>query len=155
MILHKNQQSSADQRGLLLPIDNEDAIAHAEVENIARVVAKYLAKKPPKRSAPFNYEWALKLHKEMLGDVWGWAGAPASVATHTPQNAFQPLREALGKQSLQTLFADLHYWQEQGIDLTEQASRLYARAVAIRPFYDGNKRWAKMLSDIWLKQHTR
>ena len=50
-----------------------------EAANIEKVVAKYLNVRPSKRSAKFTYEWTLKLHKEMFGDVWRWAGMLAMV----------------------------------------------------------------------------
>ena len=35
----------------------------------------------------------------------------------------------------------------------EQAATLHYRAVHIHPFENGNGRWARMLANIWLKQH--
>ena len=45
-----------------------------EAEKIRKATVKYLAKKPTKRQAKFDYAWALKLHREMFGEVWKWAG---------------------------------------------------------------------------------
>jgi fido (protein-threonine AMPylation protein) len=47
----------------------------AEAENIRKAVVKYLAVKPSRRSAPFTLAWTKRLHKQMIGDVWKWAGA--------------------------------------------------------------------------------
>ncbi len=47
----------------------------AEAENIRKAVVKYLAAKPSRRSAPFTLAWTKRLHKQMFGDVWKWAGA--------------------------------------------------------------------------------
>jgi fido (protein-threonine AMPylation protein) len=45
-----------------------------EAKNITKAVEKYLERAPTKKMAPFDFVWALKLHREMFGDVWEWAG---------------------------------------------------------------------------------
>ncbi|MBN2211295.1 MAG: hypothetical protein JW709_07855, partial [Sedimentisphaerales bacterium] len=45
-----------------------------EYRNTLKAIYKYLSGKPSRRMAPFTLAWALKLHKEMFGDVWAWAG---------------------------------------------------------------------------------
>src|SRR6516164_5558462 len=45
-----------------------------EATNILKAVIKYLSRKPSRRLAPIDFAWVRKLHKEMFGDVWGWAG---------------------------------------------------------------------------------
>ncbi len=116
-----------------------------EASNIEKVVAKYLTVKPSRRSAKFTYEWSLKLHKEMFGEVWNWAGIPRTselnigIASHAiPEN-------------LAILLQDLESWPGFQIDFAEQATRLHHRAVFIHPFQNGNGRWARMLANIWLK----
>src|SRR3982751_2462403 len=53
-----------------------------EAENIRRATIKYLAARPSKRSARFDVKWMLKLHKEMFGNVWEWAGTPRQCETN-------------------------------------------------------------------------
>ncbi len=36
------------------------------------------------------------------------------------------------------------------MDPVEQAARLHHRAVEVHPFVNGNGRWARMLTNIWL-----
>jgi len=55
-------------------IRNRRELSTAEALNINRAFRKYLASKPSSRSARFDHEWSLKLHREMFGDVWTWAG---------------------------------------------------------------------------------
>ena len=45
-------------------------LAEAEAENVCKAHDKYLAVKPTKRLAPFDYSWIVKLLKEMYGSVW-------------------------------------------------------------------------------------
>jgi Fic-DOC domain mobile mystery protein B len=119
-----------------------------EAENIRKAVVKYLAGKPSRRSARFDLKWVLQLHREMLGDVWDWAGS----ARTTPTNigvAPQQIQIAL-----QEFLDNLAYMEEQGIDLLEQAVWLHHRAVQIHPFKNGNGRWARLLANIWLRLHN-
>ena len=48
----------------------------AEAINISKAVNKYLAARPSKRTAPFTLTWAYRLHRDMFGEVWRWAGQP-------------------------------------------------------------------------------
>ena len=46
----------------------------AEARNIAVASVKYLSAPPSHKTAPFTELWMRKLHREMFGDVWDWAG---------------------------------------------------------------------------------
>ncbi len=120
----------------------------AEAENIRKAVVKYLATKPSRRSAPFTLSWAKRLHRQMFGDVWKWAGEFRQDNLNLGCDWHQvPMQ-------LQALLDDLGFWQERGDPLLEQATRLHHRAVSIHPFRNGNGRWARMLANIWLKRHA-
>ncbi len=41
---------------------------------MARVAEKYLLSKPSRKIATLPFDWLLRLQKEMLGDIWSWAG---------------------------------------------------------------------------------
>lgn len=118
----------------------------AEAENIRKVVVKYLAARPSKRSAPLTLSWVKTLHKQMFGDVWNWAGQ------------FRTENLGLGcdwhqvPAQLQTLLDDLAFWSDLEIPRLDQAVRLHHRAARIHPFADGNGRWARMLANLWLKR---
>ncbi len=45
-----------------------------EAQNIRKAVMRYLASKPSRRQAPFTLGWCYKLHRQMFGEVWRWAG---------------------------------------------------------------------------------
>ena len=55
-------------------ITNQGQLNQAEFENCLEAVEKYLSAKPNRRTAPFARTWMLKVHKEMFGKVWKWAG---------------------------------------------------------------------------------
>lgn len=116
-----------------------------EAENIRKAVLKYLAARPTRRSARFDARWALKLHAEMFGDVWAWAG---TVRTRETNLGSPPHRV---ETDLHNLIEDLRAWEKSGMPLVEQAARLHHGAVRIHPFLNGNGRWARMLANIWLR----
>lgn len=125
-----------------LPGENEIV-----AENVRKAVVKYLAARPSRRSAPFDRAWAMRLHREMFGDVWSWAGSPRTSVTNlgVPPAQIEP--------QLDSLMADLAHWEDQGIDVMRQAVMLHHRAVQIHPFENGNGRWARLLANIRLKMH--
>ena len=116
-----------------------------EAENIRKAVVKYLAGKPTVRMARFDLRWALQLHREMFGDVWVWAGKTRTSVTNL---GVGPARIEV---QLQNSLDDLAHWEQQGVDLMEQAVMLHHRAVQIHPFENGNGRWARLLANIWLR----
>jgi Fic-DOC domain mobile mystery protein B len=128
-------------------IRTQAALNAAEAENIRKAALKYLASQPARRTAPFTTAWALRLHKEMFGQVWTWAGA---IRTRELNLGSPPAHIAT---DLHNLFEDLHAWQTTGMSLDEQAVRLHHQAVRIHPFLNGNGRWARMLANVLLKLH--
>ena len=128
-------------------ISTRAGLNRAEAENIRKVVLRYLAAKPSRRSAPFSLTWAKRLHKQMFGDVWKWAGIFRQEDLNLGCEWHQvPMQ-------LQALLDDLAFWETQGDALLGQAVRLHHRSVMIHPFSNGNGRWARMLANIWLKRH--
>ncbi len=128
-------------------INTRAELNRAEAENVRKAVVRYLAAKPSRRSAPFTLTWVKRLHKQMFGDVWSWAGEFRRENLNLGCDWHQvPMQ-------LQALLDDLAYWEGQGDELLEQAARLHHGAVRIHPFLNGNGRWARMLANIWLKRH--
>jgi Fic-DOC domain mobile mystery protein B len=118
-----------------------------EAENVLKATVKYLATKPSRRLAPFDLKWFLKLHREMFGDVWQWAGKPRTIDLNIGVAWHQI------EIGLQCLVNDLRYWKENWHDVVEQAAYLHHRAVRIHPFLNGNGRWARTMANIWLRLH--
>lgn len=126
-------------------IQTRKELALVEAENIRKAIVKYLAVKPNRHLAPFDFAWSLQLHEEMFGDVWKWAGTlrqrdlNLGVSWHQVQGA------------LLDVLNDLAYWESNWPDVLEQAVHLHHRSVKVHPFLNGNGRWARMMSNIWLK----
>jgi Fic-DOC domain mobile mystery protein B len=123
-------------------------LSEFEARNIAKAALKYLAVRPSRRSAKFDFPWCLKLHREMFGDVWRWAG---QIRT---EELSIGVKFYLIREQFAALLHDLESWTGFGMDLVEQSARLHHRAVLIHPFQNGNGRWARMLANIWLKRHA-
>ena len=77
-----------------------------EALNINKAFLKYLASRPSSRAAPFDYEWFLKLHREMFGDVWIWAGVGRTHDLNLGVPHFQIVEQ------LSALVGDLSSWSE-------------------------------------------
>jgi Fic-DOC domain mobile mystery protein B len=126
-------------------VTNRAELNVVEAKNILKAHIKYLQSKPNKKLAPFDMAWCERLHKEMFGDVWLWAG---QIRTRN-LNLGIPFGSV--RDSLATLLADLPTWSTYSMDIVEQATRLHCRAVRIHPFENGNGRWSRMLANIWLR----
>lgn len=117
-----------------------------EAENMRKAVLVYLAAKPTRRQAPFSLPWMYKLHRQMFGEVWRWAGKRRC----SELNLGVPVHQI--DTELQTMLDNLAYWHENAdMNLLEQSARLHHRAVSIHPFLNGNGRWSRLLSNIWLR----
>jgi len=118
-----------------------------EALNIRKAVMRYLVTKPSRRQAPFTLEWGYKLHRQMFGEVWQWAGQKRT----TELNIGVPRHRI--DVDLKNLMDDLAFWRDKGeMDTIEQGARLHHRAVFIHPFLNGNGRWSRLLANIFLKQ---
>ncbi len=141
------QTPLADLSGLRLRhVRTTAELNGAEAENIRRAVLKYLAARPSPRSAPFDARWMRRLHREMFGRVWSWAG---DLRRHETNIGAPPAAIEAG---LHALALDLPAWRASGMGTLEQAALLHHRAVALHPFANGNGRWSRMLANVLLRR---
>jgi Fic-DOC domain mobile mystery protein B len=124
-------------------------LAIVEAENVRHAVIRYLVAQPSRRIAPFDFGWMLRLHAEMFGEVWSWAGRIRSIHLSIGSDPGH-IAEHLAQ-----LCDDIHGREPYLPDLLEQAVLIHHRAVQIHPFRNGNGRWARMLSNIWLRVHQQ
>ena len=140
-----------DISGLKLPNDKVYSLKEiyvAEANNIAVATIKYLSAPPSNKLAPFSYEWLTKLHEEMFGNVWDWAGKFRQVELSIGIKAYQV------PTALKELVDDISYWDKnKTFDVYEIATRIHHRAVQIHPYKNGNGRWSRMLANIYLRQN--
>jgi fido (protein-threonine AMPylation protein) len=130
------------------PNPTRQQVDELEEENIRIATLKYLGQKPSKKKAPFDYYWFLELHREMYGDVWEWAG------TTKTQNTQIGLDKLEVQEALRVLAADIQEWPVY-FEPLDVALRIHHQAVQIHPFKNGNGRWSRLLSNIWLRQNEQ
>jgi len=90
--------------------------------------------------------FARKLHKQLLGDVWTWAG---SYRLTEKTIGIDPLQISV---QLTTLFEDVRYWVvHKTYPPIEAAIRFHHRLVSIHPFANGNGRFSRIMVDALLE----
>lgn len=137
-----------DVSGLLVAgIGTRRQLNQAEAENVALAAAKYLVGRLSKTEAPFTFDWLFELHGEMFGNVWGWAGKARTFDVNIGSHFYDVEAHVLD------LVHTIPYWGQEPTLLIEDATLLHYRAVKIHPFPNGNGRWARMLTNIWLRLH--
>lgn len=115
----------------------------AEQENILRGQAWALARRRDLLSEKFVKD----LHKQMLGDVWRWAGK------------FRTSERNMGvahweiPAALRILLDDTKTWIEcKTYPRDEIAARFHHRLVQIHPFVNGNGRHSRLMADLLVMQ---
>jgi len=144
---NRNATPLLDISGLKLDhVTTREELFQAEFQNISKVLLKYILKKPSKRAAPFDYPWLLRLHKEMYGEVWDWAGklrrTNLNIGVDWHKVSFE----------LHRLLDEVKVWERYSHPAAEISVKLHHRLSWIHPFLNGNGRWARMLTNVYLRQ---
>lgn len=88
-----------------------------------------------------------RLHKQMLGEVWEWAG----ILRNTEKNIGVAPEQI--PMELRKLLDDIRYWIEhQTYPPLEIGLRFHHRLVKIHLFANGNGRHARIMADVLLKK---
>lgn len=130
-----------------LQIRTRSDLHAAEAENIRGAFVRYLIDPASARRVPFDEAWMRRLHLEMFGTVWSWAGSYRRSATNI---GIDPLGITV---AMHELHGDLTAWRAAGLSVLEQSARLHHRAVQVHPFLNGNGCWARMVANIWLRRN--
>lgn len=118
-----------------------------EFANINQATERYFLGKLSEKKAPFHFSWLLQVHKEMFGKVWKWAG---KLRTRELNIGTAPIQI---QQQLKQLIDNFWYWEkEASMDTLEKAARLHHGLVKIHPFKNGNGRWARLITNIYLRK---
>lgn len=92
-----------------------------------------------------EYGFLMKLHRQMFGDVWRWAGT-----NRRRINNIGSLPEVIVSEAHAAL-EDMKYWHTNGVfESDERAARLHCRLVTIHPFPNGNGRCTRLIADMYL-----
>ncbi len=88
-------------------------------------------------------EYIRKLHKQMFGQTWKWAGR----YRRTDKNIGIPFPEI--PEQLGVLCGDVRYWIDHATySIDEIAVRYHHRLVFIHPFPNGNGRHGRLVADL-------
>ena len=137
--------SPEDLDGLLPKyITTRGELNDAEFKNISDASKKYYLSR---KKFQFEIGNLFRIHKEMFGNVWTWAGKKRKTNKNIGVDKSQIDVE------LKKLSDDLKYWLEQNIDTIEISARLHHRLVYIHPFNNGNGRWARLIVNLFLIEH--
>jgi Fic-DOC domain mobile mystery protein B len=143
----KGETPLDDISGLIPKITTRAELDDVEAENISDAIFKYLVELEIE-DIRFDEPFLRQVHKDMLCDVWKWAGTYRTTATSIGVDANQILHK------LYHLLDDLKFWTENW-DYKETATRLHSELVRIHPFPNGNGRWGRLVTDMWLRVHEK
>jgi len=101
----------------------------------------------PKTKALLDDAAVRRLHEDMLGDVWIWAGSYRLRETSIGIDPFQISVE------VRNLVLDAHYWFDGDVPMPpdEAGWTFHHRLVKIHPFANGNGRHARLFTDLLLR----
>ena len=136
--------SPQDQRGLRQSwITTREDLNAAEQANILAGRAWALRS----RVALISDDYLKRLHRQMFGDVWSWAGKLRTAETNIgalPHEIPVRLRQFLG---------DVAYWlAHDTYPPDELAARFHHGLVLIHPFTNGNGRHTRLAADLMCRQ---
>lgn len=118
----------------------------AEEQNIAEGMT--WARRVIARQPILTQGFLRKLHRQMFGRVWEWAGQYRSTERNIGV-APHAISTDLGN-----LLDDVTTWDEMDTyPLDERAARLHHRLTAIHPFPNGNGRCSRVFADLYLELH--
>lgn len=89
-----------------------------------------------------------RLHKNLFGQVWGWAGTYRQTEKNIGIDPIQIPAQ------LRIMLDDARYWANNGVYAPlEAGARFHHRMVEIHPFPNGNGRHARIAADEFLKDY--
>lgn len=137
-----------DASGLLVEgVFTYSALNAVESENILKAANAHLSRRKRRGPAWLTEEYVRRVHRDMFGEVWDWAGRYRDGALNIGAPASR-IREEVAK-----LCHDVAFWDEQKdnpMPILERAARLHHRFAWIHPFQNGNGRHARLMADIYL-----
>jgi Fic-DOC domain mobile mystery protein B len=144
--------TTEDLQGLKLSlVTTRGQLSAVEGPNI--VSGKQWALKSRRSRMPrmLSIDYIQELHRQMLREVWQWAGEIRSNELH---NAFaSPVHDI--RPQLANLYADaVEHWL-LNMSPDEFAVRVHHRVVKIHPFRNGNGRHSRLLADVILEKHFK
>jgi Fic-DOC domain mobile mystery protein B len=139
---------SEDIEGLKHSVTTHGELNELEAANIVQGQEWALRARSTRIPDMLSDEYLQRLHKQMLGEVWEWAGKYRLHET-TIGVTYVTIRS-----ELRTFYDDARYWIEHNtFEPYELAARLHHRLIKVHPFPNGNGRHARMFADLVLQRH--
>lgn len=139
-----------DLEGLKLPATTHGELNELEAANIRQGQEWALRARSTRIPDMLSDQYVQRLHKEMYGEVWAWAGQYRHSDTNTGVTHTTIWPE------MRTVYDDARYWIEhQTFAPDELVIRLHHRLVKVHPFPNGNGRHARMMADLVLLRHFK
>jgi Fic-DOC domain mobile mystery protein B len=129
-------------------IKSRKQLDDAEAQNISKAYLLYTLDASQVKRVVFDDRFLRRLHKEMFGDVWSWAGEYRTTQTTIGVEANKIIM------AMYQMSDDLKFWAANW-DYKETATKLHHTLVKIHPFPNGNGRWARLATDIWLLKNGK
>ena len=100
-----------------------------------------------RRLRPLEESWLRRLHREMFGQSWRWAGQYRS----SDKSIGADWRQI--RMQVPALLADIAFQVEHQVDPVDLiVIRFHHRLVSIHPFPNGNGRHARLIADVLIEQ---
>ena len=100
-----------------------------------------------RRPRPLEEAWLRRLHREMFGQSWRWAGQYRS----SDKSIGADWRQI--RMQVPALLADMAYQVEHRVEPVDQiAVRFHHRLVSIHPFPNGNGRHSRLIADVLIEK---
>lgn len=144
--------ANEDESGLLLPqLTTREERNAVELEAIGRAYDKHVFRGRRKKqgSGWLNDEFIRKVHGDMFGSIWDWAGKYRLV------NLNIGIVWTMIPEQVRILGDDFNFWDspQSSMPIFEIAARLQNRLTRIHPFKNGNGRHARLITDIFFHSH--
>ena len=135
-----------DLSGLLVPVKTREALNDLEAQNNAKAYAKYLLyTRAVESSNLLGTQMLCEIHESMFGEVWSWAGEIRKGGQKNIGVAAVKIGSELNR-----LAFEVHKWEDGKTSPAEIAIRVHHRLVWIHPFENGNGRWARLVTNLYL-----
>jgi Fic-DOC domain mobile mystery protein B len=135
-----------EREGLRLSwVTDRSDLNAAEADNIRDGILKWEARRH-RLDSLLDDKTVRDLHRDMFGDVWGWAG---KYRRRELNIGVEPARVGI---EVRNLGHDARFWfgKSSTMPVEEAAARLHHRLVQIHPFPNGNGLLSRELTDLVL-----
>jgi Fic-DOC domain mobile mystery protein B len=137
-----------DGEGLLLNwVTTRADLNRVEQTNIEAAVRwAFVGRKPVSRVEDLlTSRFSDRLHKQMFGDVWTWAGKRRRRLTNIGVDPSDIAAQ------MKLVFDDAVYWHANDVFTPDElAVRIHHRLVCVHPYPNGNGRHTRLMADLYL-----